>query len=104
MQPMAVVRQLDLRTGPAILIEMGKPYQGTFGVWRLSLLWSTADRVYALTGALSAPVKSTFADVARAWTRLAAIAEYHRLNVFSDMIHPYNDSIRTVWADRYLPV
>ena len=73
-QPFMLVRRVELRAGPGTVIEIGEPYQGSFGIRRLSLVWTTADRVYALTGVLGALVRFDSGDVARAWTELTDIA------------------------------
>ena len=69
-QPAVLVRQVDLRTGPATLVE--ELENGP--IWRLSLLWSVADRVYALSGVLNGTVAFMSPDVARGWMNLARIA------------------------------
>jgi hypothetical protein len=70
-----VTRQVDLRTGPATLVEeMAFGWDYTSMVVRLSLLWSIPDRVYALSGMLAEPAQIISADLARAWTNLAQVA------------------------------
>ncbi len=69
-QSAVLVREVDLRTGPATLLE--ELENGP--IWRLSLLWSVADRVYALSGVLNGPVAFMSPEVARGWMSLASIA------------------------------
>jgi hypothetical protein len=70
-QPVVLVREVDLRAGPGTLIEEFE--NGRFA--RLSLLWSVADRVYALSGVWNVPVVDIMSgDLARGWTNLAGVA------------------------------
>jgi hypothetical protein len=72
--PVVVARRVDLRSGPATLIEEMAFGWDTPMVVRLSLLWNTPDRIYALSGIPAAPPQLISADLARAWTNLARIA------------------------------
>jgi hypothetical protein len=73
--PVVVARQVDLRTGPATLIEEMEYGSDTPMIVRLSLLWSAPDRVYILSGVPAEPPQMVSADLARARTNLAAIAD-----------------------------
>ena len=58
-QDAVTIREVNLHTGPATLIdEIGENGQ----VERVAVLWNVPDRVYILSGAISAELATTVAD------------------------------------------